>query len=160
MRREFFPLLALACILGVGACAPARVQSDLAGFNAKVKQLVDNFNGDIAGVAAVANDLAAVARSGAQVAVATAQKGCGVASIFNGFYQVAATISPTVAATRGDEAKAMTVVNAACATPAADPASTLQVAMSTVKAVKTAANQDPAIAVALQAASVPPGSKP
>ena len=152
--------LALACLLGLGACAPTTVQGDLAGFNGKVKQLVDNFSGDMAGVAAAANDLTALAQSGAQVAAATAQKGCGVASIFNGFYQVAATISPKVAATQGDEAKAMTVVNAACATPASDPAATLQVAMSTVKAVKTAANQDPAIAVALQAASVPPGNKP
>ena len=122
--KKFFAL-ALACGLGLGACAPTTVQADLAGFNAKVKQLVDNFNGDIAGVAAAANDLTAMAQSGATVAAQTAQKGCGVASIFNGFYQVAAAISPQVAATQADEAKAMTVVNAACATPATDTTATL-----------------------------------
>src|SRR5947207_8537343 len=146
--------LALAVVLA--ACAPGKVQTDFDAFNTKVKKLVDDFNGDVAGISQGLTDLAEVAQNGAVVTVQMAQKGCGVASVLNGFYQVAAAISPKVAATSGDEAKAMIATDAFCATPATDPASTLKVAMSTVSAVKTAVRQDPAIAVALQAASAPP----
>src|SRR5207245_10926035 len=119
----------------------------------KVKKLVDDFNGDVAGVSQGLSDLADVAQNGAVVTVQMAQKGCGAASILNGFYQVAAAISPKVAATSGDEAKAMSATDALCATPATDPASTLKVAMGTVSAVKTAVRQDRAIAAELQAAT-------
>ncbi|HLJ19057.1 MAG TPA: hypothetical protein VKU84_02620 [Stellaceae bacterium] len=150
--------MALATTIALAACAPSSVQGDLDAFNAKVKQLVDDFNGDVAGVSQGLTDLATVAQTGAVVSVQMAQKGCGAASILNGFYQVAAAISPKVAATAGDEAKAMNATDALCATPATDPASTLQVALGTVSAVKAAVQQDPAIAVALQAASVPPAT--
>ncbi len=150
--------LALAATITVAACAPDTVQSDLDTFNAKVKTLVDNFNGDIAGISQGLTDLTTVAQNGAVVTVQMAQKGCGAASILNGFYQVAAAISSKVAATAGDEAKAMNATDALCATPAIDPASTLKVALGTVSAVKTAVQQDPAIAIALQAASVPPAT--
>jgi hypothetical protein len=148
--------LALAATAVLAACAPGTVQSDLDAFNTKVKKLVDDFNGDVAGVSQGLTDLAEVAQNGAVVTVQMAQKGCGAASVLNGFYQVAAAISPKIAATSGDEAKAMTATDALCATPATDPASTLKVAMGTVSAVKAAVRQDPAIAVALQAASAPP----
>lgn len=150
--------VALAATTMLAACAPSSVQSDLATFNAKVKQLVDDFNGDVAGVSQGLTDLATVAQNGAVVTVQMAQKGCGAASILNGFYQVAAVISPKVAATAGDEAKAMNATDALCTTPATDPASTLKVALGTVSAVKAAVQQDPAIAVALQAASAPPAT--
>jgi hypothetical protein len=150
--------LALVTATVVAACAPASVQGDLDTFNAKVKQLVDDFNGDVAGVSQGLTDLATVAQNGAAVTVQMAQKGCGAASILNGFYQVAAAISSKVAATAGDEAKAMNATDALCATPATDPASTLKVALGTVSAVKAAVQQDPAIAVALQAASAPPAT--
>ena len=148
--------MALATTIALAACAPSSVQTDLATFNGKVKQLVDDFNGDVAGVSQGLTDLATVAQNGAVVTVQMAQKGCGAASILNGFYQVAAAISPKVAATAGDEAKAMNATDALCVTPATDPASTLKVALGTVSAVKAAAQQDPAIAIALQAASTPP----
>jgi len=147
---------AIALAVSLAACAPSNVQTDFDAFNAKVKQLVDDFNGDVAGISQGLTDLATVAQNGAVVTVQMAQKGCGAASILNGFYQVAASISSKVAATAGDEAKAMSATDALCATPATDPASTLKVAMGTVAAVKAAAGQDPAIAVALQAASAPP----
>ena len=150
--------MALAATTTLVACAPGIVQSDLDTFNAKVKTLVDDFNGDVAGVSQGLTDLATVAQSGAVVTVQMAQKGCGAASILNGFYQVAAAISSKVAATAGDEAKAMNATDALCATPATDPASTLKVALGTVSAVKSAVQQDPAIAVALQAASTPPAT--
>jgi hypothetical protein len=150
--------IALASSIAVAACAPNAVQSDLGTFNAKVKTLVDNFNGDVAGISQGLTDLTTVAQNGAVVTVQMAQKGCGAASILNGFYQVAAAISPKVAETAGDEAKAMTATDALCATPAIDPTSTLKVALGTVSAVKAAVQQDPAIAVALQAASVPPAT--
>ena len=150
--------IALASTITVAACAPSGVQSDLATFNAKVKQLVDDFNGDVAGISQGLTDLATVAQNGAVVTVQMAQKGCGAASILNGFYQVAAAISPKVAATSGDEAKAMNATDALCATPATDPASTLKVALGTISTVKAAVRQDPAIAVALQAASTPPAT--
>ena len=148
--------IALAATAVLAACAPGKVQTDFDAFNTKVKKLVDDFNGDVAGVSQGLTDLAEVAQNGAVVTVQMAQKGCGAASVLNGFYQVAAAISPKVAATSGDEAKAMTATDALCATPATDPASTLKVAMGTVSAVKAAVRQDPAIAVALQAASAPP----
>lgn len=150
--------IALAATAVVAACTPSSVQSDLDAFNAKVKALVDDFNGDVAGISQGLTDLATVAQTGAVVTVQMAQKGCGAASILNGFYEVAAAISPRVAATAGDEAKAMSATDAFCATPATDPASTLKVALGTVSAVKTAVQQDPAIAVALQAASAPPAT--
>jgi hypothetical protein len=156
MKRNFRLLApALAALLAAG-CVPSKVQADFDAFNAKVKKLVDDFNGDVAGISQGLTDLATVAQNGAVVTVQMAQKGCGAASILNGFYQVAAAISPKVAATAGDEAKAMNATDALCATPATDPASTLKVAMGTVSAVKAAVRQDPAIAVALQAASAPP----
>jgi len=150
--------LALAAAIVPAACAPSTVQTDLADFNAKLKTLVDDFNGDVAGVSQGLTDLAMVAQSGAMVTVQMAQRACGAASILNGFYQDAAAISPKVAATSGDEAKAMNATDALCATPASDPTSTLRVALGTVAAVKAAAQQDPAIAVALQAASTPPAT--
>ncbi|HKX10015.1 MAG TPA: hypothetical protein VJN67_17580 [Stellaceae bacterium] len=150
--------MALAATAALVACAPGTVQSDLDSFNTKVKTLVDNFNGDVAGISQGLTDLATVAQSGAGVTVQMAQKGCGAASILNGFYQVAAAISSKVAATAGDEAKAMNATDALCTTPATDPASTLKVALGTVSAVKSAVQQDPAIAVALQAASTPPAT--
>jgi len=148
--------MALATTIAVAACAPGTVQTDLETFNAKVKSLVDNFNGDVAGISQGLTDLTTVAQSGTVVTMQMAQKGCGAASILNGFYQVAAAISPKVAATAGDEAKAMNATDALCATPATDPASTLKVALGTVSAVEAAVQQDLAIAVALQAASAPP----
>ncbi len=148
----------LALAASLGACAPGNVQADFDAFNAKVQRLVDDFNGDVAGISQGLTDLATVAESGAVVTVQMAQKGCGAASILNGFYQVAAAISPKVAATSGDEAKAMKATDALCATPATDPAATLKVALGTVSAVKAAVHQDPAIAVALQAASAPPAT--
>jgi hypothetical protein len=150
--------MTLAATIAVAACAPGTVQTELDTFNAKVKTLVDDFNGDVAGVSQGLTDLATIAQSGAVVTVQMAQKSCGAASILNGFYQVAAAISPKVAATSGDEAKAMNATDALCATPAADPTSTLRVALGTVSAVKAAVQQDPAIAVALQAASAPPAT--
>ena len=147
---------ALAATTVLAACAPSKVQADFDAFNTKVKKLVDDFNGDVAGISEGLTDLATVAQTGAVVTVQMAQKGCGAASILNGFYQVAAAISPKVAATSGDEAKAMNATDALCATPATDPASTLKVAMGTVSAVKASVRQDPAIAIALQAASAPP----
>jgi hypothetical protein len=150
--------LALVTTIALAACEPAAVQSDLDTFNAKVKKLVDDFNGDVAGVSQGLTNLTTVAQNGATVTVQMAQKGCGAASILNGFYQVAAAISSKVAATAGDEAKAMNATDALCATPATDPASTLKVALGTVSAVKAAVQQDPAIAVALQAASAPPAT--
>jgi hypothetical protein len=150
--------MALAATTMLAACAPSSVQSDLATFNAKVKKLVDDFNGDVAGVSQGLTDLASIAQNGAVVTVQMAQKSCGAASILNGFYQVAAAISPKVAVTVGDEAKAMNATDALCATPATDPASTLKVALGTVSAVKAAVQQDPAIAVALQAASALPAT--
>ncbi len=150
--------MALATTIALAACTPSIVQSDLDAFNAKVKKLVDDFNGDVAGISQGLTDLATVAQNGAVVTVQMAQKGCGAASILNGFYQVAAAISSKVAATAGDEAKAMNATDALCATPATDPVSTLKVALGTVSAVKAAVQQDPAIAVALQAASAPPAT--
>ena len=147
--------LALAATAAISACAPTKVQADLGTFNPKVKKLVDDFNGDVAGIAGGLNGLANIVQTGAEVTVQVAQKGCGAASILNGFYQVAAAISPKVAATAGDEAKAMNDAEAFCATPATDPATTLKVAMNTVSAVKVSVKQDPAIALALQAASAP-----
>jgi hypothetical protein len=147
---------ALVLAATLAACAPGKVQSDFDAFKSKVKKLVDDFNGDVAGVSQGLTDLATVAQNGAVVTVQMAQTGCGAASILNGFYQVAAAISPKVAATSGDEAKAMSATDALCATPATDPASTLKVAMGTVSAVKAAVRQDPVIAIALQAASASP----
>lgn len=148
--------MALAATTALAACAPGNLQSDLDTFNGKVKKLVDDFNGDVAGISQGLTNLATIAQSGAVVTVQMAQKGCGAASILNGFYQVAAAISSKVAATAGDEAKAMNATDALCATPATDPASTLKVALGTVSAVKSAVRQDPVIAIALQAASTPP----
>ncbi|HXP74408.1 MAG TPA: hypothetical protein VN823_09690 [Stellaceae bacterium] len=153
LRAGAFALAATAIL---AACAPTSVQADFDAFNTKVKKLVDDFNGDVAGISQGLTDLATVAQTGAVVTVQMAQKGCGAASILNGFYQVAAAISPKVAATSGDEAKAMNATDALCATPATDPASTLKVALSTVSTVKASVRQDPAIAIALQAASAPP----
>lgn len=150
--------MTLAAAIALAACAPTMVQTDVEVFNAKVKTLVDDFNGDVAGISQGLTELATVAQSGAVVTVQMAQKGCGAASILNGFYQVAAAISSKVAATSGDEAKAMTATDALCATPATDPTSTLKIALGTVSAVKAAVRQDPAIAVALQAASAPPAT--
>src|ERR1700686_2605598 len=110
--------IALAATAGLAACAPTKGQADFDAFNAKVKKLVDDFNGDVAGISQGLTDLATVAQNGAVVTVQMAQKGCGAASILNGFYQVAAAISPKVAATSGDEAKAMNATDALCATPA------------------------------------------
>src|SRR5947207_14989420 len=71
--------LALAVVLA--ACAPGKVQSDFDAFNAKVKKLVDDFNGDVAGISQGLTDLAEVAQNGAVVTVQMAQKGCGAASV-------------------------------------------------------------------------------
>ena len=150
--------MALAVAAALAACAPSTVQGALDSFNGKVKKLVDDFNGDVAGVSQGLTDLATIAQNGAAVTTQMAQKGCGAAAILNGFYQVAAAISPKVAATVGDETKAMNATDALCATPATDPTSTLKVALGTVAAVKAAVQQDPAIAVALQAASAPPAT--
>ena len=152
-----------AVVLGlaaVTACAPTKVEADFDAFNAKVKKLVDDFNGDVAGVSQGLDSLATIAENGSVVTLQMAQKGCGAASILNGFYQVAASISSKVAATAGDEAKAMNAADALCSTPATDPASTLKVALNTVSTVKARVKQDSAIAIALQAASAPPAAKP
>jgi hypothetical protein len=154
---------ALAVALGlttIAACAPTKVQADFDAFNTKVKKLVDDFNGDVAGISQGLDNLATIAQNGSVVTLQMAQKGCGAASILNGFFQVAASISSKVAATAGDEAKAMNAADALCNTPATDPASTLKVALNTVDTVKASVKQDPAIAIALQAASAPPAAKP
>ncbi len=152
----FAPAIGVASMLAVAACAPGTVQSEIAAFNSKVKTLVDDFNGDVAGIQQGLSDVASTLQSGAVVTLQTAQKACGAASILNGFYQVAAAISPTVAATKGDEAKAMGDAEVFCSNQVTDPASAAKAAMSTVDAVKASVKQDPAIAIALQAASLPP----
>lgn len=141
MKHRTHALVVLLGLAAVAACAPTKVATDLDAFNTKVKKLVDDFNGDIAGISQGLNDLATIAQNGSVVTLQMAQKGCGAASILNGFYQVAASISPKVAATAGDETKAMNATNALCSTPATDPASTLKVAISTIDTVKASVKQ-------------------
>ncbi len=154
--KRLLAVPALAAALALAACAPAKVEAEIQAFNAKVKQLVDNFNGDVAGIQKGLSDVATTLQSGAVVTLQVAQKACGAASIMNGFYQVAADISSTVAATKGDEAKAMGDAEVFCNNQVTDPASAAKAAMATVDADKVSVKQDPAIAIALQAASLPP----